>query len=86
MINKQSQNFGTIGESSLGYMKGTILCMKKLHLLAKTGVRKNSSVACGFSPTKIHYFEDTKCLINRINEVYVFSIKHCKSNILLKTQ
>ena len=30
------------------------------------GVRKISSVACGFSSVKIHY------AVNRINEVYVF--------------
>ena len=54
-------------------------------LLAETGVRKISSVACGFSPIKIHYFDDPKRFINRINEVYVFfSIKYRYSYILLK--
>ena len=44
-------------------------------LLAGTGVRKYSTVARGYSPTKIHYFDYSKRLINRINEVYDFSIK-----------
>ena len=43
-------------------------------MLAGTGVRKTSFVVCGFSSIKIHYS------INKINEVYVFSI----SDILLK--
>ena len=40
-------------------------------LLARTGVRKISSVACGFSPIKIHFSDNPKSLISRINEVYV---------------
>ena len=44
----------------------------------ETGVRKISSVACGFSSVKIH---DS---VKRINEVYVFSIKYRYSDILLK--
>ena len=47
-------------------------------------MRKNSTVAslaCGLSPIKIHYSDYPK----RINEVYVFSIKYCYSDILLKT-
>ena len=31
---------------------GVVLCMKKL-ILARTGVRKNSTVACGFSPINL---------------------------------
>ena len=53
-------------------------------LLAGTGVWKISSVACGFSSIKIHYSEYLKSFISRINEVYVFSIKYCYSDILLK--
>ena len=53
-----------------------VLCTKKLHFLARTGVRKISSVACGFSPFKIHFSDYTERLISRINEVYVFSIKY----------
>ena len=49
-----------------------VLCTKKLHFLARTGVRKISSVACGFSPFKIHFSDYTERLISRINEVYVF--------------
>ena len=41
-------------------------------------VRKISCVACGFSFIKIHYS------VNRINEVYVFSIKYRYSDILLE--
>ena len=47
-------------------------------MLAGTGVRKISSVACGFSPVKI-----PKKLICRINEVYVL-FKKIFSDILLK--
>ena len=45
--------------------------MKNYILLAETGLWKSSSVACGLSSIKIHYS------VNRINEVYVFSIKYC---------
>ena len=41
-------------------------------LLAGTGIRKISSVACGLSSIKIHYFDYPKILIIGINEVYVF--------------
>ena len=61
-------------------MLGVVLCMKKLHLLEGTGVRKERNVACGFSPIKIHYSDNPK----RINEVYVFSINYRYSNILMK--
>ena len=39
---------------------------EKAVVLAGTGVRKNSSAACGFSSVKIYYY------VNRISEVYVF--------------
>ena len=45
---------------------------EKAVLLAGTGERKISSVACGFSPIKIHFSDYPKSLISRINEVYVF--------------
>ena len=35
----------------------------------------NGSVACGFSPIKIHFSDYPKSLISRINEVYVFLYK-----------
>ena len=41
-------------------------------LLGETGVTKISSVACAFSPIKIHFSDYPKGLISRINEVYVF--------------
>ena len=47
---------------------------KSSFLLARTGVQKISSVACGFSSIKIDYFDYPKSLISRVNEVYVFSI------------
>ena len=31
-----------------------------------------SSVACGLSSIKIDYSDNPKCLISRLNEVYVF--------------
>ena len=40
-------------------------------MLAGTGVRTISSVACGFSPIKIDYSDYLKSSISRINEVYV---------------
>ena len=46
--------------------------MKISILLARTGVRQISSVACGFSPVKILFSDDLKSLISRINEVNVF--------------
>ena len=41
---------------------------EKLHFFARTGVMKTSTVACGFTPIKIHYSDYPK----RINEVYVW--------------
>ena len=57
---------------------------QKLHLLAGTDVWKISSVARGFSSSKIEYFDYLKSLISRLNEVYVFSIKYRYCDILLK--
>ena len=58
---------------------------KSYILSARTGVRENSTVACWFSPIKIHYSDYPK----QINEVYVFfSIKYrslYNSSILFKT-
>ena len=65
------------------------LCVRKAHytkyyvrkssiLLAVTGVRKISSVACGFSPIKSTYSDYPKSLISRINEVYEFFNKILK--------
>ena len=42
-----------------------------IYLLAGTGVRKVSVVACGFSSIKIDYFDYPKSLISIKNEVYV---------------
>ena len=49
-----------------------VLCTKKSSiLLARTGVSKISSVACGYSSIKIDYSDYPKSLISRKNEVYV---------------
>ena len=53
-------------------------------LIARTGVRTISSLACGFSPIKIHFSDYLKGLITRANEVIYFSIKYGYSDILLK--
>ena len=41
-------------------------------MLDGTGVRKISSVACGFSSIKMHFPYYLKSLISRVSEVYVF--------------
>ena len=43
-------------------------------LLAGTGIRIISTVACGLIPIKTHYFDHPKRFIKRINAIYVFSI------------
>ena len=67
--------------------------MKKLHFLARTGETKISSVACGFSLIKIHYFDNQKRFINRTNGVmlllffvvvFFFNKISLYSDILLK--
>ena len=68
---------GSIGESNQAS------CVCKVHyaqyhvqkssiLLARTGVRKITSVACGFNSIKIPFSDYPKSLISRMNEVYVF--------------
>ena len=59
------------------YVRRSTMYEKAAFLFAGTGVRKISSVAYGFSSIKIHYS------VNTINEVYVYSIKYCYSNIIL---
>ena len=53
-------------------------------LLARTDIWKTSSVAYGFSSIKIDYSDYLKCLISRLNEVYVFFNKISLKRILLK--
>ena len=67
----QLGKYGTIRESNQAsvYIKNI---RKSSIFLAGIGVRNISSVACGFSPNKIHYSDYPKSLISRINEVYVF--------------
>ena len=50
--------------------------MKKFHFISQSGIGKNGTVACGFGPIKVYYFDYPKRFINRINEVYDFSIKY----------
>ena len=45
-------------------------------LLAETGARKISSVACVFSPIEIQFSDYPKRSISRINEINAFSIKY----------
>ena len=74
-LNKhQSGKPGTIRESNetLGAHYVSYCVQKSSILLAGTGVRKMSSVACGFSSVKIYFSDYPKSLISRINEVYVF--------------
>ena len=58
--------------------KAWYYALKSLNFLARTGVRKISSVACWFSRIKIHHS------VNRIKYVYVLLIKYSYSDILLK--
>ena len=44
---------------------------KKLHFDSLNWRKEISSAACGFSPIKIHFSDDPKSLISRINEVYL---------------
>ena len=53
-------------------MKGVVLYIKSSILLAGSAISKISTVACGSSPIKAHYFDYLKRYINRINEVNVF--------------
>ena len=72
----QSGKFGTIRESNQasGVCKAHYAwyyVQKSSILLARTGVRKISSVTCGISPIKMHFSDYPKSLISRINEAYV---------------
>ena len=58
--------------------------MKTLCFISRNWRKKSKTVAFGFSPITIHYSEYPKRFINRINEVYVCSIKYHYSDILLK--
>ena len=78
----QSENHDIIRDLAWDVCKAYIVCMKNLHLIccilfAGTSARTISTVtvACGFRPFKIHCSDYQKCFINRINEVFVISIK-----------
>ena len=97
LVNKEAQIIlthsgknGTIQESNQasGVRKAHYAhyyVQKSSILLTGTGVRKISSVACGFSPTKIHFSDYPKSSISRINEVYVFFNHHYSDILLNKT-
>ena len=75
-------------ESCLGCKEGAlraVLCTKSSILLAWTGVWKIGSVAYGFNSIKIDYSDYQKCLISRINDVYVWTsfITDCFAAIIL---
>ena len=56
-------------------MKGTLRVERKSSiLLARTGVRKISSVTCVFSSIKIHFSDYGESLISRIDKVYDLDI------------
>ena len=59
--------------------------MKRLHFIIRNWHKEKSTVACGFSPIKIHYFDYLKRFMKRINESCVLSIKNCCSDTILKT-
>ena len=91
----QSENLDPVRESSLGCIQGIVLCIKNLHFISGNWRKEICTVACGFSPIKVHYSDHPKRFTNRINEVYltvvvvvvvviVFSKKYRYSDILLK--
>ena len=53
------------------YVRRNTMYEKSCILLAGTDVMKNSTVACGSIPIKIHYFYYPKSFISRINEAYI---------------
>ena len=59
-------------ENQTSCMKGVVLLWKNCILLAGTGVRNIRTVACGFSPIKIHYSDQNKWSLC----VCFFSIKY----------
>ena len=67
---------------TLDVWKAWYYVWKSSILLARTGVRKKVEVspivASGSSPIKINKYDYLKRFINRINEVYDFSIKYRK--------
>ena len=65
---KQVKSQLLIQNQAFGRMYGVALCLKKLSLLAGTGVRKNISV----SPIKINYCGYQKSFINMLNKVKTF--------------
>ena len=66
---RQSGKSGTIRESNQASGVRKRITRSTSILLAGTGVRKISFVACGFSPIKIHLSDYPKSLISEINEV-----------------
>ena len=48
-------------------MQGVALCLKELSLLARSGIRKISSVSHGVTPIKNDYSDYPKSFIKRLN-------------------
>ena len=55
------------------YVRCITCSTEKLHFVSQIWRREICSVTCGFSPIQTHFYYP-KCLINRINEVYDYSI------------
>ena len=47
---------------------------EEVHFISRNW--RNSNVSCGSSPIKVHLFDYPKRFINRINQVYDFSIEY----------
>ena len=70
----QSGKSGTNRESNQASGVRVVLhvCTKKVNFVSRNRLRKISSLACRFSPIKIHFSDYPKSLISRTNEVNVF--------------
>ena len=77
LVSSALESLNSIGKLRLNsrikpwvYVRRITMYEKSCILLAGTDVMKNSSVACGSIPFKIHYFYYPKSFISRINEAY----------------
>ena len=61
--------------TAIGVLESLVHLEKSSILFTGTGVRKNKNKK-GSRHIKVHYTDYPKRFINRINEVYVFSIKY----------
>ena len=58
--------------------------LKKLHFISQNWRKEKSDEGSGSSPIKIHYFDNPKRFIDRIDEVYDFSISTDTASIIEK--